>query len=829
MSLFQRDKKPDQSAEPNSSRDLPVIALKNTVIYPHTVVPVFFEDRSSLMALDQAQKEGGVIGVFALKEAARQRIIVEDDKRSEAEADEVENNESEPSSVDAVADAPIDGRVDPKDIYSIGTLCKIHRVMPTPGRPGTMVVLQGTKKIASVHVESTKKGYLQAVVTEVDEQSRDNKEVRALMKNALTTAQKIIQNTPYLPQELQIALEDLNDPIKFVYLLATLVRFDSSEKQEILEEDDVQEKLKKTAAILSRELEQIELGGKIVSNVKKEFNKMSRDAFLRQQLKEIQRELGEENEVQQEANEYRQKLLAGSFPEEVVKEVSREIDRLESMHPQSSEYQVIRTYLDWVFDLPWSLDKVGKKSKSGAVDLVAIKKVLDADHYGLKEVKQRILEYLAVTKLKNDQKGPILCFVGPPGVGKTSLGKSIANALGRSFVRMSLGGMHDEAELRGHRRTYVGAMPGKIIQGVRRAGKMNPVFMLDEIDKVGNDFRGDPSSALLEVLDPEQNNTFRDHYLDLDYDLSQALFIATANVVDTIQPALRDRMEIIELSGYTDEEKVRIAEDHLWPKVLKEHGLTKSQVKADGVVFARVVDQYTREAGVRNLERELAKLVRKSAYLIVEDKTKSITVNDRRVRELLGPQRIFPEVAARTARPGVATGLAYTQAGGEILFIEATMMPGGKKLTLTGSLGDVMKESAQAALSLVRSRSDSLGIGKDVYSKNDLHIHVPSGAVPKDGPSAGVTMVTALTSLMLNRPVRNDVAMTGEITLSGTVLPIGGVKEKVLAARRAGIKTVVLPLKNKSDVEEIDEQLKGELKFKFVSNIDEVLAETLQK
>ncbi|NCS31935.1 endopeptidase La [bacterium] len=777
--------------------ELPVIGLKNTVIYPFTVVPVFFEDTTSLKALEYAQAHDNLIGAFALN------------KDTVTPSEETEEER-------------LISQVKPEDLHTTGTVCIIHRVMPVSGKTGAMVVLQGLSKVQALDVR-LEEGLLKSSVEVKEEVSKDSKEVRALMKNALNSAQNIIQNTPYLPQELQIALEDLSDPLKFVYLLATLVRFDMSEKQMILEEDNVKDKLIKTAAILARELEQIELGGKIVSNVKKEFNKMSREAFLRQQLKEIQRELGEESETQQEANEYRERLDKEGFPEEVVKEVSREIDRLESMHPHSSEYQVVRTYLDWVFDLPWG------EVKEGPIDLKKVEKTLNQDHYGLEEVKKRLLEFLAVRTLTPSHKGPILCFVGPPGVGKTSLGKSIANALGREFVRVSLGGVHDEAEIRGHRRTYVGALPGKIIQGIRRAGTTNPVFMLDEIDKVGTDFRGDPSSALLEVLDPEQNDTFRDHYLDLDYDLSNVLFIATANVLDTIQPALRDRMEIIELSGYIDEEKEAIAKKHLWPRVLERHGLTKSKLKLNDEVNSVVINEYTREAGVRNLERELSKIARKAVFDIVHGKQKTMTINGDKVREYLGSQRIFPEVKARTSRPGVSTGLAVTQAGGEILFVEAMSMPGGKGFTVTGSLGDVMKESAKAALSVVRSRSIALGISNDFFKKNDIHVHVPQGAVPKDGPSAGVAMTVALVSLITNKPVRNDVAMTGEITLTGQVMAVGGVKEKILAAKRAGISHVVLPSRNKPDVDDVDKKLLKGLKVSYVESIDEVLPLVLTK
>jgi len=807
----------DDSDMQSEGKKFPVIALKNTVIYPYTVVPVFFEDEASLAALEKARKSGGMIAAFTLKEHKRKEaasILNEDPTLIDSNMSEDDAQSKDQAAADS-------SELQPSDVYGIGTVCAIHRVMPVSGRKGAMVVLQGNEK---VQVESMwrEKKFMHAVVSPVIEESRDNKEIKALMKNALNSAQKIIQNTPYLPQELQIALEDLSDPLKFVYLLATLVRFDASEKQMILEESDVEEKLKKTAAILSRELEQIELGGKIVSNVKKEFGKMSREAFLRQQLKEIQRELGEESETEREANEYRKKLEDAGFDEDAYKEVSREIDRLESMHPQSSEYQVVRTYLDWVFDIPWTIED----RKEAKID--DVEKVLDAKHYGLKEAKDRIIEYLAVRKLNKSHKGPILCFVGPPGVGKTSLGMAIAESLGRGFVRMSLGGVRDEAEIRGHRRTYVGAMPGRIMQGIRRAGKKDPIFMLDEIDKVGNDYRGDPSSALLEVLDPEQNSKFRDHYLDLEYDLSGVLFICTANVLDTIQGPLRDRMEIIEISGYTEQEKIKIAEEHLWPRVLERHGLTKTLVKLKDEVLPLIIDGYTREAGVRQLERELSTIARKSAYLFVRGDQKSISIGKDRVKEFLGPKKVYKEVSRRTAVPGVVTGLAYTSVGGDILFIEASKMPGSKKFSVTGSLGDVMKESAHTALSLVRSRAEDFNIDNNAFKHTDIHLHVPAGAIPKDGPSAGIAMTTAIASLLMGKKVKNDLAMTGEITLSGLVLPIGGVKEKVLAAKRAGIKTVILPDRNKNDVEKLEKEQVDGLDFVYVETIDQVLKEALQ-
>jgi ATP-dependent Lon protease len=573
--------------------------------------------------------------------------------------------------------------------------------------------------------------------------------------------------------------------------------------------------------ILTREVELLELGGKIQSQVKNEIEKTQREYFLREQLKAIRQELGETDERVQEANEIRERLQKAALPEEVMKEAEREVVRLEKLPPGSAEYNVIRTYLDWIMELPWN------RGTEDNLDLDRAQAILDADHYDLEKIKERIVEYLAVRKLKRDMKGPILCFVGPPGVGKTSLGQSIARALGRRFVRMSLGGMRDEAEIRGHRRTYIGALPGRIIQSMRQVGSNNPVFMIDEIDKVGSDYRGDPSSALLEVLDPEQNVSFRDHYLDLPFDLTHVLFITTANVLQTIQPALRDRMETLTLPGYTEEEKVGIARHFLVPKQLKEHGLEEGNLQFTEESLRKIIASYTREAGVRNLQREIAGVCRKVARGVAAGRTQQITVGPEDLHGYLGPEKTYPEAAKRTVVSGVATGLAWTETGGDILFIEATKMPGGKVLTLTGQLGDVMQESAKAALSYVRSRAKNLGIDEMFYEKSDIHLHVPAGAIPKDGPSAGVTMVVALVSLLLDRPVRNDVAMTGESTLTGQVLPVGGIREKALAARRAGIKTIVLPRRNEGDLEEIPEELRKDLNFVFVETAEEAIAATL--
>ncbi len=602
-----------------------------------------------------------------------------------------------------------------------------------------------------------------------------------------------------------------------------LINIPVKEKQEVLEELNVYERLKKANLYLSKLVQRLELGNKIQTEVQDEINKSQRDYFLREQMKAIKHELGEDDE-NVEINEQKKRIEEGNFPEEVKKTAEKELDRLQRMHPSSAEYTVARTYLDWLLDLPWS------KSTSDNLDIKAAEKSLEKDHYGLDKVKKRILEYLAVRKLKNDMRGPILCFIGPPGVGKTSLGRSIANALGRKFVRMSLGGVHDEAEIRGHRRTYIGALPGRIIQGIKKAGSNNPVFMLDEVDKIGMDFRGDPSSALLEVLDPEQNFSFSDHYIELPFDLSKVLFIATANMIEPIPPALRDRMEVIEIPSYVEDEKLHIAKSFLVPKQQNEHGLKGKQIKFTDDALHLMISGYTKEAGVRNLERKIADVCRGVAMEVAGGSLsesarakKQFLIDDGAIVKYLGHQKFYPEVSERINRPGIATGLAWTPVGGDILFIEATKMKGKGNLILTGQLGDVMKESAQAALSFIGANAESLGIEQDFREKYDIHVHVPAGAVPKDGPSAGVTMLTALVSLLTGRLVRNDLAMTGEITLRGAVLPIGGVKEKVIAAVRSGIKTIVLPKKNEFDLEEVPPHVREQVKFKFVNEMNDVL------
>ena len=762
---------------------LPVIPIKDTVLYPYTVLPLFVTEEKSIKAVEQAIGVQRIIGVVTIK-------------------------------------SDHEGDVGPDDLYTIGSAAVIHKMLRMPEK-GMALIVQGLAKIAIKEFIS-EEPFLKASVEIIIEEAEKNTRIEALMRTAIALTQKMISLAPSLPEEIQVTAINLDDPIKLAYLIATIVKMKLSERQELLELDSVEEKLNRIVTILSREVELLELGGKIQTQVQSEMTKAQREYYLREQLKAIKQELGETDERVQETNEIRGRLDEAKLPEEVMKEAERELSRLDKIPTASPEYNVIRTYLDWIMDLPWN------KSTEDNLDLERAEKILNDDHYDLEKVKERIIEYLAVRKLKKDTKGPILCFVGPPGVGKTSLGQSIARALGRQFIRMSVGGMHDEAEIRGHRRTYVGALPGRIIQSIRRAGSNNPLFMIDEIDKVGSDYRGDPSSALLEVLDPEQNFSFRDHYLDLPFDLSKVMFITTANVIQTIHPALKDRMEVLTLAGYTEEEKLGIAMNYLVPRQLKENGLTRDNIEFEKESLLKIISGYTREAGVRNLEREIATVCRKVAKKVAGGKTTKVTVKVEDLHNFLGAEKIYPEVAKRTSVPGVATGLAWTETGGDILFIESTRMPGEKGFTLTGQLGDVMQESAKAALSYVRSRAKELGIDEKFFDTNDIHLHVPAGAIPKDGPSAGVTMISSLVSLLTNRPVNNEVAMTGEITLTGLVLPIGGIKEKMLAARRAGIKTVILPKRNESDLEDIPEELRKDLKFVFVENVDEVLKAALK-
>ncbi|MDQ3779442.1 MAG: endopeptidase La, partial [Chloroflexota bacterium] len=721
----------------------------------------------------------------------------------------------------------------PDDIYRVGTIATIHQMMRVPDGSVRLAV-QGTER-ARILDFVAEEPYLQARVELDPETIEESIEVQALTRNTLELFQRLVSFVPHLPDELVTAALNVEEPRHLVYLVATNLRMDPEERQQLLEIDSVREKLTTLNAFINKELGVLELGKKIQSDVQEEVGKSQREFYLREQLKAIQKELGESSETDAEVTELRAKIEETGMPEEAAKEANRELDRLSKLPPAAAEYGVIKTYLDWLTSLPWST------STEGEINISRAREILDEDHYDLERIKDRILEYLAVRKLKADlaanegpdehaapSREPILCFVGPPGVGKTSLAQSIARALGRELTRMSLGGVRDEAEIRGHRRTYVGALPGRIIQAIRRAGTNDPVFVLDEVDKLGNDWRGDPSSALLEVLDPEQNNSFRDHYLDVAFDLSRVMFIATANLLDGIPAPLRDRMEILELSGYTDEDKLRIAQRFLIPKQLKAHGLGADayQWTEEGILF--IIQHYTREAGVRSLERELGSVCRKIATRIAESLEVNSTIGPDEVREFLGrPRFFFEERVTRTEQPGVAIGTGVTGVGGDIMFIEATRMSGKGSLTVTGQLGDVMKESATAALSFVRSRAGDLNIDPDFFRESDIHIHFPAGAIPKDGPSAGTAMTTALVSLLTGIPVRDDVAMTGEITLRGQVLPVGGIKMKALAARRAGIDTFVLPRRNEADLDDLPQELRDEMRFVLADTMDDVLSASM--
>jgi ATP-dependent Lon protease len=735
----------------------------------------------------------------------------------------------------------------PDEVYTCGTAVAVHRLFRAPD--GTIrLLVQGLERIKISEWTATEP-YLSAKVTVSPDAVDETIEAEALMRNVLEQFRRLAELVPSIPGELLTAALNVEDPRQLVYAIATYTRIDLEDAQEILEIDNVTEKLRRLMVILGKELEVLELGRKIQNDAQGEMEKIQREYFLREQMKAIQKELGEEDEQAVEVNEFRAKIDQAGMPEEAEKEARRELDRLSKLPSAAAEYGVIRTYLDWLTSLPWQI------SSEDNLDIEHARTVLDEDHYGLEDVKERILEYLAVRKLRLERKaeseaegeaegeasgeasgeaeyvdairrereGVILCFVGPPGVGKTSLGQSIARATGRKFVRQSLGGVRDEAEIRGHRRTYVGALPGRIVQAIRRVGTNNPVFMLDEVDKLGTDYRGDPSSALLEVLDPEQNREFRDHYLDVPFDLSQVMFITTGNLLDPIPGPLRDRMEILHLSGYTETEKVRIAQGYLIPRQLAENGLREGEIEFAEDAIRLIVRNYTREAGVRNVERQIGTVCRKVAVRVAEGETETARIDADHLADYLGPRKFFEEIAERTAIAGVATGLAWTPAGGSILFVEASKMPGDKGFLLTGQLGDVMKESAQAALTYVRSKAGEWGIADGFFAKHDIHIHVPAGATPKDGPSAGVTMVTALASLITGRHVSPLVGMTGEITLRGLVMPIGGVKEKVLAAHRAGLKQVILPKRNESDLDDVPEEVRSSLVFTLVDRVQQVL------
>ncbi|MCP4344438.1 MAG: endopeptidase La [Desulfobacterales bacterium] len=764
--------------------ELPILPLFDAALFPKMVLPLVVMQGESIQLVDEAMSKDRIIGLIVSKD-------------------------------------PVAKKISQDDLFHYGTSALILKMAKSEDNRAQMVV-QGLSRF---RVKKYLKGkpYLQASVEHIRDKEVKGKETEALMSNLISLFNKVITLSPGLPQEIAAMAKSVQEPGVLADMITSTINSSVEEKQKILETRDVKERLKEVTRLIMYQVEILELGNKIQTQVKGDMDKQQKEYYLRQQMKAIREELGEQDEPTVEIEEYRTKIKEKNLPEEALKEAERELNRLSRMHPSSSEYTVASTYLDWLTAIPWH------DSTEDNLDIKKARKVLDEDHYGLEKAKKRIIEYLAVRKLNPDSKGPILCFAGPPGTGKTSLGRSIARALGRKFIRISLGGIRDEAEIRGHRRTYVGALPGRIIQGIRRAESNNSVFMLDEIDKVGSDFRGDPSSALLEVLDPEQNFSFSDHYLDVPFDLSKVMFITTANVLDTIPHALRDRMEVLELLGYTEDDKIKIANRFLIPRQFKEHGLKDKQLSFTKGTVKRVIGDYTREAGLRNLEREIANICRGVAATIAENKAESVSVKSANVSKYLGPVRFTSEIVERTSTPGVAIGLAWTQAGGEILFIEATGMKGSKGLTLTGHLGDVMKESASAALSFIRTNASDIGISEDFFDTRDIHIHVPAGAIPKDGPSAGVTMLTALASLLTNKLVRKNLAMTGEITLRGQVLPVGGVKEKVLAAHRAGIKTVILPKRNKKDLEEIPEKVQNDIRFHFVGNMPDVLKIALEK
>jgi ATP-dependent Lon protease len=769
----------EQTEELTFPATLPVLPLKDTVVFPESVTPLAIGQERSIKLVEDVVSGDRVLALVTVK-----------------------NPEAEQPSWD--------------DLYEVGTAAVIHKMIKVPD--GTLrILVQGVQRIKlDRHVQDDP--YLMGEFVELPDELKETPEVEALTRNVQNLFGRVIGLVPYLPEELQIAAANVDDPSALCNLVASTLRLKTEEKQRLLELTDIEARLRDISAVLNRELEVFELGSKIQSQVQEEMEKGQREFFLRQQLKAIQDELGESDPEAAEIAELRSTFESMELPEDVRKVVDRELGRLERLPTAAAEYGVIRTYIDWIASLPW------QKTTEDNLDLDNAKQVLDEDHFDLEKVKERILEHLAVSKLKNDTSGPILCFVGPPGVGKTSLGQSISRALGRKFARLSVGGVRDESEIRGHRRTYIGAMPGTIIRHLRDAESMNPVMLIDEVDKMGADFRGDPASAMLEVLDPEQNKNFRDHYLDLPFDLSKTLFICTANTLDTIPAPLLDRMDVIQLSGYTEQEKFGIAKRYLVPKQVEAHGLGGDQITITDRALQLIIREYTREAGVRNLERRLADVLRKAARQIAEGKrrAKKLRIDEKRVRTALGPRRFEGEVRKRTSEPGVATGLAFTAVGGDILFFEATAYPGKGRLTITGQLGDVMQESAQAALSWVRAHAEKLGLEQDWFREHDIHLHVPAGAVPKDGPSAGITMATAIASLVRNQPVSEDVGMTGEITLTGQVLPIGGIREKTLAAQRAGLSRIIMPRDNEPDLAELPKETKEQMEFILVDTIDQV-------
>jgi len=763
---------------------LPVLALRNTVLFPQQVIPIYIGREKSLELIEDLPENNKKIAVVAQKNGSVEEPLAE-------------------------------------DLFSFGSIAQVLKVFNMPDGSKSAIV-QGLERAIVTDYEQVEP-YFTAMVQPLDEDYEPNIQIDAMVSNLKAVYEKLINVAPYLSEEHKSILSNIQHPGRMVDRAMQLINVPVDEKQDILEELDIHKRLEKATVIINKEIQRIELGEMIQSEVQDEISKTQREYFLREQLKKIKKELGED-EGSLEVDEIREKIMDINLSEEAREVAEKELKRLERIPPASPEYTVARTYLEWLTELPWFDYTVDN------IDIKNAHETLDEDHFGLDKVKERIVEHLAVRKLKEEldgeeiAKGPILCFAGPPGVGKTSIGKSIAKAMGRKFIRISLGGVRDEAEIRGHRRTYIGALPGRIIQSLKKCGSSNPIFMLDEIDKVGSDFRGDPSSALLEVLDPEQNSTFNDHYLEVDYDLSKVMFIATANLKDPIIPALRDRMEVIDFSGYTEEEKTNIAQKFLVPKQIKEHGLSKLNVSFKNESLQHIIRFYTRESGVRNLEREIANICRKIATIHAEHKRrKKFVIDVKKVEEHLGPQRFFLDVAERTSKPGVVIGLAWTRVGGDILFIESTSMKGKGKYQLTGQLGDVMKESAAAAMSYIKSNAKDLGIDEKIFEELDFHIHVPAGAIPKDGPSAGVTILTAIYSLITGKHVKTNIAMTGEITLRGTVLPVGGIKEKVLAAKRAGLDTVILPYQNEKDISEIPEKVRKEMTFHFAKEMSDVL------
>ena len=764
---------------------LPVLPVRDIVVFPYMILPLFVGREMSIKAIEHSLNSNRMVLLITQKDLA------------------VENP-------------------NPEDLFTTGTVVLVMRMLKLPdGR--VKILVQGLSKARATEY-SQKEPFFTAQIEKIDEQKFEKLTIEdeALLRNAKGQLEKVVSLGKSVLPDIMGVIENIEDPGRLADLVASNIGLKTDQSQEILEMTDPVLRLKRVSELLAREVELLTVQQKIQSEARGEIDKTQREYFLREQLKAIQKELGDIDERGEEIREFRTKIDEAKMPDKVMKEAEKQLKRLEKMHPDSAEAGTVRTYLDWLVELPWS------RSTIDNLDIKSAEKVLNEDHYDLEKVKERILEYLSVRKLKEKMKGPILCFIGPPGVGKTSLGKSIARALGREFVRMSLGGVRDEAEIRGHRRTYVGALPGRIIQGIKTAGKINPVFMLDEIDKIGMDFRGDPSSALLEVLDPEQNNSFADHYLAVPFDLSHVMFITTGNLADTIPGPLRDRMEVIYLSGYTTEEKRGIAKNYLIPKQLEEHGINSKVLKITDPGLLNLISQYTREAGVRNLEREIANLCRKVAKKIAEGKDRFFVITAQNVHKYLGVPKYLPEEEIEKDEIGVATGLAWTETGGDIIYIEASTMKGKGSLTLTGQLGDVMKESAQAALSYVRSKAKKLNINDEVFSKSDLHIHVPAGAIPKDGPSAGITMGTSIASALTGIPVNKGVAMTGEVTLRGRVLPIGGLKEKTLAAKRMGIKTVIIPKRNKKDLEDIPKYIKKDMEFIFAETMDDVLSVALK-